>query len=108
MSTETIELRGGKREGAGRPKKLKTQVRDFIKEYPQAVEELMLTLYDKGISGDREAAMYIIDRIKGKPKATVGIAEEDKELLTVATVLAFRKMMDEDRKQLEEGKDALE
>ena len=100
MNTERIELRGGKREGAGRPTKLRTQVKDFIKEYPQAVEALMKMLYERGIKGDVEAAKYVIDRIKGKPKATLGIAGEDKELLTAATVLAFRGMMN---KQLEEG-----
>ncbi len=84
----------GNKEGRGQPKKLKTQVKDFIKEHPYAIETLMKTLYDMGIKGDREACMYLIDRVKGKPKATLGIAEEDKELLSVATVLAFRKMMD--------------
>ena len=87
--------------GKGRPPKLKTQVKDFIKEHPYAVETLMTVLYERGIKGDREAAIYIIDRIKGKPKATLGIAEEDKELLTVATVIEFRRMID--RKQIEEG-----
>tara|TARA_Y100000310_G_C20445372_1_gene698139 strand:- start:235 stop:612 length:378 start_codon:yes stop_codon:yes gene_type:complete len=80
--------------GPGRPKKLKTQVKDFIKEYPQAVEQLMVTLYELGIKGDIEAAKYVIDRIKGKPKATIGIDEQDKELVSIATVLAFRKMID--------------
>ena len=87
--------------GRGQPKKLKTQVKDFIKEHPYAVETLMKTLYDMGIKGDREAAVYIIDRIKGKPKVTVGIDEEDRELLTAATVLEFRRLMD--TKLLEEG-----
>ena len=95
MSTQGfIERRGGVREGAGRPKKLHTQVKDFVKEYPQAVEELMVTLYELGIKGDIEAAKYVIDRIKGKPKATLGIAEEDKELLKASTVVEFYKLMD--------------
>lgn len=85
----------------GKAKAIKTQVKDFIKEHPYAVETLMTTLYEMGIEKDREAAMYIIDRIKGKPKATIGIAEEDKELLTAATVIEFRKLMD--RKMLTEG-----
>ena len=101
MNTEIVELRGGKREGAGRPKKLKTQVKDWIAAHPLAVAELMQVLFEKGIEGDRECAMYVIDRIKGKPKATLGIDEEDRELLTAATVLEFRKMVD--RKQLTEG-----
>ena len=48
MTTEHIELRGGKREGAGRPKKLQTQVKDWIKEHPYAVAALMEVLYEKG------------------------------------------------------------
>ena len=103
MDTERIELRGGKREGAGRPKKLKTQVKDFIKEHPYAVETLMKTLYDMGVDGDRDAAQYIIDRIKGKPKISLGFAEEDKELAE-ATVLLYYRLLDE-RKLLGEGHD---
>ena len=87
--------------GPGAPKKLKTQVKDFIKKYPLAVEELMVVIYEMGIEGDLEACKYFIDRIKGKPKAIMGIDEADKELLTVATVLAFRKMVDTNL--LEEG-----
>ena len=112
-------MRGGKREGAGRKLGIKTQARRWEEENPNAYAELMDTLYlrAQGRSeikcphckkmfkdpwlGDSEAAKYVIDRIKGKPKATLGIAEEDRELLTVATVIEFRKMMD--RKQLEEG-----
>ena len=105
-TTEFIERRGGKREGAGRPPKLKTQVKDFIKEYPQAVEELMVTLYELGIKGDIEAAKYVIDRIKGKPKATLGIAEEDRDLLKAATVVEFFKLMD--RHALESTREPLQ
>ena len=95
MSTQGfIERRGGIREGAGRPKKLHTQVKDFVKEYPQAVEELMVTLYELGIKGDIEAAKYVIDRIKGKPKATLGIAEEDRDMVTAALYVEFCKYQD--------------
>ena len=100
-TTEFIERRGGKREGAGRPTKLKTQVKDFIKEYPTAVEELMVTLYELGIKGDIEAAKYVIDRIKGKPKSNIGIAEEDKDMVGAALYLEFCKR--QDQKQLQGG-----
>lgn len=103
-----VGFQPGNKLGKGRPPKLKTQVKDFIKEHPYAVETLMTTLYEKGISGDREAAMYIIDRIKGKPKATIGIDEEDRDLLKAATVVEFFKLMDSHTKLLEEGKDAIE
>ena len=115
-------MRGGKREGAGRKPGIKTQARRWEEEHPNAYAELMDTLYARAqgrssiecpychesfrdpVIGDSESARYIIDRIKGKPKATVGIAEEDKDLLTAATVLEFWKMMDaHERKQLTEN-----
>lgn len=108
MTTEQIELRGGKREGAGRPKKLKTQVKDFIKEHPYAVEALMNVLYEAGIKGDRESAIYVIDRIKGKPKAITGLDEADRDLLDRATMLEFFMIQDRYRKQLQEGIDAIQ
>ena len=107
LDKNDTKFKPGWKGGPGRPPKLKTQVKDFIKEHPYAVETLMTTLYEKGIEGDRESAMYIIDRIKGKPKATIGIAGEDKKLLTLATILEFRKLIDSERLQLKEGEYAV-
>ena len=89
--------------GRGQPKKLKTQVKDFVKKYPQAVEELMLVIYEMGIDGDLEACKYFIDRVKGKPKALIGIDEEDKDLLSAVTMIEFFKLQDQHRKRLMEG-----
>ena len=61
----------GNKLGKGQPKKLKTQIKDFIKAYPNAVATLMQILYEKGIEGDKDAATYVIDRIEGKPKISV-------------------------------------
>lgn len=96
MNIETIELRGGKREGAGRPSKLRTQVKDFIKEYPQAVEALMVMLYERGIKGDVEAAKYVIDRIKGKPKSTIGIDEGDGRALAALAFIELIRLQDQE------------
>jgi len=110
-----VGFQPGNKLGRGRPPKLKTQVKDFIKEHPYAIETLMKTLYDMGIKGDREACMYLIDRVKGKPKAILGIDEEDRDLLKAATVVEFFKLMDKGRenaiqgqgeaKQLQQGQD---
>ena len=89
--------------GKGPPKKLKTQVKDFIKEYPQAVEQLMLTLYEQGINGDTEAAKYVIDRIKGKPKTNIGIAEDDKGLLAASVYLRLCELQDKASKPLQKA-----
>ena len=108
INTEETDFKwGGKREGAGRNKTTKTQVKDFIKEYPQAVEALMTMLYERGIKGDVEAAKYVIDRIKGKPTAILGVARVDSELVNIESVLEFRKQIDE-QKLLGEGRDAVQ
>ncbi len=78
----------------GRPKKIQTLVKDFIKEYPQAVEQLMLTLYEQGINGDTEAAKYVIDRIKGKPRSNIGIEDETKDLLAATVYLKLCELQD--------------
>ena len=106
-STKDTKFQSGWKGGPGRPKKLKTQVKDFVKKYPQAVEELMLVIYEMGIEGDLEACKYFIDRVKGKPKAILGIDEDDKELLAASTMIEFFKLQDAHRKGsqklLEEG-----
>jgi len=62
----------------------------------------MTTLYEMGIEKDREAAMYIIDRIKGKPKAIQDI-HIDAELVSAETVREFRRLVDAEPKLLQEG-----
>lgn len=66
----------------GRPKKVKTQVKDWIEAHPYAVAELMQVLYEEGIKGDREAATYIIDRVKGRPKQAIDTKVSGQILIT--------------------------
>jgi len=61
-----------------------------------------------GIKGDRESATYVIDRIKGKPKVTLGMDEEDREVLKAATVMAIFKLVADRQKLLKEGDGALQ
>lgn len=99
-----MKFEKGNKFGKGRPKKLKTVVKDWVQAHPMAVAELFQVLYDKGIKGDRESAMYVVDQIRGKATVKFGIDEEDRELLKAATVVEFFKLMDaRDRKQLGEG-----
>lgn len=107
----------------GRPLGIKKQVRNWLAENPNRFAEVMdlIEQHGKGrrviicpkckteildpISGKLEALTYEADRIKGKPKATVGIDEEDRDLLKAATVVEFYKLMDShDRKELVEGR----
>ncbi len=69
-----------------------------------AVAELFQVLYEKGIKGDRESAMYVVDQIRGKATVKFGIDEEDRDLLKASIVVEFYKLMDtHDRKALQEG-----
>ena len=61
----------GNKLGQGRPKKISTQIKDFQKEHPHAYDQLMCKLYAMGLSGDREAAQYVCDRLKGRPRAEI-------------------------------------
>ena len=97
----------GRQKTGGRGKGFKTQVKDFIKEHPYAVETLMLTLYEQGVKGDREAAMYIIDRIKGKPKVQAEITGAEGEALGAGLILKLFQLIDE-RNRLQEGQYALQ
>jgi len=99
VNKKDTKFQPGWKGGPGRPPKLKTQVKNFIKEHPYAVETLMTVLYEAGIKGDRESAIYVIDRIKGKPKAITGYDEDDRELLKAQTVVEFMKL----RKQITGG-----
>lgn len=72
----------GHKLSTGRPKKIKTQVKDWIEAHPYAVAELMQVLYEEGIKGDREAATYIIDRVKGRPKQAIDQTIKGQILIT--------------------------
>jgi len=83
----------------GRPKKVKTQVKDWVKAHPYAVSELMQVLYDEGIGGDTESAIYIIDRIKGKRKQEVELTGG--EQLGTGLVVELFKILTEKKKELD-------
>jgi len=76
--------KGGRRLGAGRPKKQKTELRESLlqlqDDLPTIIERLKRLAYGEpvicpkcgasvGINKiDRDAAIYLIDRVLGKPK----------------------------------------
>jgi len=93
----------GHKFGKGRPKSKKHQVDDWVKAHPYAVAELMQALYDKGIQGDRESAMYVIDRIKGKPKQQTEIDLQGGEELGAATIAMLMGKLHQAQQQLNDG-----
>ena len=85
----------GNKLGKGRPKKIKAQVKDWIEAHPYAVAELMQVLYEQGIEGDREAATYIIDRVKGRPKQAIDQTVKGQILITPdMRALAAKEMLE--------------
>ena len=85
----------GHKLSTGRPKKVKAQVKDWIEAHPYAVAELMQVLYEEGIKGDREAATYIIDRVKGRPKQAIDTKVSGQILITPdMRALASRELLE--------------
>lgn len=87
--------------GKGRPKKTKKQAKDWIKAHPYAVATLLDVLYQKGLDGDREAAMYVVDRIKGKPRQQTDIDVSGGNQLGAGLVVELFKILTERQRQIE-------
>jgi len=87
--------------GKGRPKKLRRQVKDWIKEHPYAFSEMMDKLYDKGLDGDMESAIYVADRIKGKPKASTEIDLHANQGLRAGDIFAIFKHSKEAEREID-------
>ena len=92
----------------GRPPKIKTQIKRFIEQYPGAVEELMIRLYQMGLKGDREACIYMVDRFEGKPRAATDINISGLETLGTATVREIFRIARGEVLELKEGEIALQ
>lgn len=104
-----IPFEKGREKTGGRKPSIKTQLKRFEDKHPEAYDKLMEILYEKGLEGSSLDAQYVVDRLKGKPTAKVGLDEADRELLSVATMLEFYKMLDtHDRKELKEGEYAIQ
>jgi len=74
--------RGGKREGAGRPKAIRTIERDRMMDYiaeriAEEGEPIVSALIEKAIKGDVMAIRELFDRGFGKPKQTTELTGKD-------------------------------
>lgn len=72
---------GGKKGLSGRKPKLSTQVRRALESVP--VKDIFDKLIEMGLEGDREACIYLLDRIYGKPKQTQDINLTDDVALSL-------------------------
>ena len=98
----------GREKTGGRGPSIKTQLKRFEEKHPEAYDELMEVLFKSGKDGHSLDAQYVIDRIKGKPKAVVGLAEEEGKALAALAFVELCKLQDAQRKQLQEGTYAIE
>jgi len=91
----------GNKYGKGRPKKAKTQAKDWIKAHPYAVSTLMDVLYKEGIKGDIESAKYVVDRIQGKPKQQTDIDLTGGEKLGTGLVVELFQLLAQKKRELD-------
>ena len=98
---------------------VKRQVKDWQEEHPRAYGELMDTLLSRAqgryvvtcphchqtfkdtVVGDSEAARYIIDRIKGKPRQQTELDIKGGERLPAAYAVAVFQLFTDKQKQIE-------
>lgn len=80
---------------AGRPMLPKTLVNKALRLVDQNIPEIFQSLIDKALNGDREAAIYLINRRLGMPKATL---EVEGDLLGVQAVVELMRARAEERK----------
>lgn len=96
-----VKGRSGPRKSKGR------QYDDWVKENPGKIVELLESLYEAGVKGEREAAIYVIDRILGRPRQAQDVNLTGKMLVMTPDTLelANRRLIEikeEETKLIEE------
>lgn len=75
---------------SGRKPKRITEIKRWVEANQSRIFELLDVLTERGLKGDREAAVYVIDRVLGKPKveidqrvkgAVINLTADDFELI---------------------------
>lgn len=102
----------GKKGRSGRRKVASTLINEALERVDQRIPELFNKLVEKGLQGDRECLIYLIDRRLGKPKVQTEVDLTGGELLGAGAVVKLFQLMAnrqkeiEEFKQIEESKDA--
>ena len=66
----------GKVGRGGRKKVASTLINEALERVDERIPELFNKLIEKGLQGDRECLIYLIDRRLGKPRATADVNVE--------------------------------
>jgi len=70
----------GKVGRSGRKKVASTLVNEALERVDERIPELFNKLIEKGLQGDRECLIYLIDRRLGKPKQSTDITSGGRKL----------------------------
>jgi len=90
-----------------RKKVASTLVNEALERVDQHIPELFDKLIEKGLQGDRECLIYLIDRRLGKPKQSSDIDLTGGQQLGANLMVEIFKAIAEERKRLESGETAL-
>ena len=94
----------GKKGRSGRKRNPRNALRYFNELYDLNSYELAEKTIQKALDGDREMLIYCHDRRLGKPKATIGVDEDDKSLLSAHVTLEMFKLLAQKRRELQDTK----
>lgn len=61
----------GKKGRSGRKKSISTLVAEAIDGVDQRLPEILQVLIEKALAGDKECAIYLVDRVLGRPRIEV-------------------------------------
>ncbi len=87
---------------SGRRKNFKHQIYDAINNVDANIGEIFQTLIDKAKGGDKECAMYLVDRVMGRPrqeidqrvKAMVIVSPDDYEMAVRVAIADEKKLLE--------------
>ena len=91
----------GKVGRSGRKKVASTLINEALEQVDQHIPELFNKLIEKGLQGDKECLIYLIDRRMGKPKAQTDIDLTGGEELSAGLVTQLFTILAKKRKELE-------
>lgn len=83
--------RGGARLGAGRKKKLSTQIQEALLDVDADIPAIFAMLREKALSGDKDCAFYLINQRLGKPTERHEIVGALERPLKIEFVLTRKK-----------------
>jgi len=88
---------------SGRKKNISTLVRIAIDSVSQDLPLLFDSLTLRAKEGDREAAIYLIDRVLGKPKQSTELDIKDKERIGVGFLVELTALIAASRRDSSQG-----